>query len=116
MTKGLSTAIFLLGGVVALFSHGMTTFAGVSNAAPQPTRAEKETVVDVVDWDFTASRREVARHQRVEQRTLTRLEKCLRVKMRHHQRLERQTRSISNFDFQQASDDCIAAIVSIRHR
>jgi hypothetical protein len=116
MTKCISTAIFLLGGIVAFLCQGMTTWAETSNPGSEPIQIAQESVVDLNSWNFTATRREVARHQVAENRQLSRFERCVRAKLRSHQQQERKSRSITAFDFQQASDDCIAAIVALRRR
>jgi hypothetical protein len=70
MTRGLSTAIFLLGGVIAFFSQGFVSWAGPSNPSSEANHLENESVV-LSDWSFThaghdhdeATDEQIARHQ-----------------------------------------------------
>jgi hypothetical protein len=134
MTRGISAAIFLLGGAIALFSQGFVSGAGTATPPAELTQIAEESVV-LNDWNFTHDRpgdahhsrehRLLARHQvpharRADQlqeagrtrraQKFRRLIKCERQKLQAHWVEERQSGSQSTFDIQGAHDECFVAI------
>jgi hypothetical protein len=134
MTRGISTAVFLLGGTIALFCQGFTALTGATTSTSETPGIAEESVV-LNDWNFTHDRpgnshhtrehRLLAQHQqshvaRVQAledagrfgraRSYRRLIKCERQKLQAHWVEERQSGSQSTFDILTAHDECRAAI------